>query len=177
MTSHYSDNPQRYGLVSRTLHWSMALLLGWQFLTALVRVLMEESALDEFMWGTHKAVGVVLMSLLVLRLGWALYNRGQRPPSLGRAASFGHAALYGLMLLLPLFALLRQYGSGRELSVFGVQLMPGFTGEKIEWLMLPANLFHGWGGWLLLVLIIGHVLMTLVHRRQGQDVLPRMLGK
>jgi cytochrome b561 len=74
MTSHYSDNPQRYGLVSRTLHWAMALLLGWQFLTALVRVLMEESALDEFMWGTHKAVGVVLMSLLVLIIGWELYN-------------------------------------------------------------------------------------------------------
>jgi cytochrome b561 len=177
MTSHYADNALRYGLVSRTLHWSMALLLGWQFLTALVRVLMEESALDEFMWGTHKAVGVLLMLLIVLRLGWALYNRQQRPAVVSRAARLGHLAVYGLMLLLPMFALLRQYGSGRELRVFCLQLMPGFAGEKIEWLMLPANLFHGWGGWLLLVLISGHVLMTLIHRRQGQDVLPRMLGQ
>lgn len=177
MTSIYTDTPQRYGLISRTLHWTMALVLGWQFLTALVRVLLEESALDEFMWGTHKAAGVLLMLLILLRLGWALYNRQQRPASVSRAARLGHLALYGLMLLLPFFALLRQYGSGRELTVFGLQLMPGFTGEKIEWLMLPANLFHGWGGWLLLVLIIGHVLMTFVHRRQGQDVLPRMLGK
>jgi cytochrome b561 len=177
MTNHYSDNAQRYGLVSRTLHWAMAALLGWQFLTALVRVLMEKSALDEFMWGTHKATGVLLMVLIVLRLGWALYNRTQRPASLGVLASLGHFALYGLMLCVPLFALLRQYGSGRELTVFGVQLMPGFSGEKIEWLMLPANLFHSWGGWLMLGLIVGHALMVVVHRRQGQDILPRMLGQ
>lgn len=177
MTSHYSDNAQRYGRVTRILHWAMALLLGWQFLTTLVRVLMEKSALDEFMWGTHKATGVLLMLLIVLRLGWALYNRKQRPPSLGLASRLGHAALYGLMLCVPLFALLRQYGSGRELTVFGMQLMPGFSGEKIEWLMLPASLFHGWGGWLLLLLIIGHALMVVVHRRQGQDILPRMLGR
>lgn len=177
MTRQYADTAQRYGLISRMLHWAMALLLGWQFLTALVRVLLEESALDEFMWGTHKAIGVLLMLLILLRLGWALYNRQQRPPSVSRAARLGHGVLYLLMLGIPFFALLRQYGSGRELTVFGLQLMPGFAGDKIEWLMLPANLFHAWAGWLLLVLIIGHVLMTFVHRRQGQDVLPRMLGQ
>ena len=177
MTNLYFDNTQRYGRVTRMLHWAMAFLLGWQFLTTLVKVLMEESALDEFMWGTHKATGVLLMLMIVLRLSWALYNRTQRPASLGLAASLGHIALYGLMLCVPLFALLRQYGSGRELTVLGMQLMPGFSGEKIEWLMLPANLFHGWGGWLLLLLIIGHALMVFVHRIQGQDILPRMLGR
>lgn len=177
MPSTYLDNPQRYGLISRALHWMMALILGWQFLTALAHVLLEDSALDEFMWGTHKAAGVLLMLLILLRLGWALYNRRQRPPSVSRAARAGHVLLYLLMLGIPFFALLRQYGSGRELTVFGLQLMPGFAGDEIEWLMLPANLFHAWAGWLLLVLIIGHVLMVFVHRRQGQDVLPRMLGK
>lgn len=177
MTTQYSDNTQYYGLVSRLLHWIMALLLGWQFLTALSHLLMEKSALDEFMWGTHKAAGVLLMLLIVLRLSWALYNRKQRPASLGMAAKLGHVGLYGLMFCVPLFALLRQYGSGRELTVFGAQLMQGFSTGKIEWLMLPANLFHSWGGWLLLLLIIGHVLMVVVHRRQGHDILPRMLGR
>jgi cytochrome b561 len=177
MTTQYLDNPERYGLITRALHWSMALVLGWQFLTTVVRVLMEESALDEFMWGTHRAAGVLLMLMVVLRLLWALFNLKQRPASLGMAAKLGHLALYGLMLGVPFFALLRQYGSGRELTVFGLQLMPGFSGEKIEWLMLPANLFHGWAGWLMLVLIVGHALMVMVHRRQGQDILPRMLGK
>lgn len=45
--------------------------------------------------------------------------------------------------------------------------------------MAPANLFHGWLGWLLLALIAGHILMTFVHRRRpgDQDVLRRMIGK
>jgi cytochrome b561 len=176
MTMHYLDNPQRYGLITRALHWSMALVLGWQFLTSLVRLLMKESALDEFMWGTHRAAGVLLMLMIVLRLLWALFNLKQRPVSLGQAAKLGHLALYGLMLGVPFLALLRHYGSGRELTVFGLQLMPGFSGAKIEWLMQPGNLLHGWAGWLLLGLILGHVLMVFVHRRHGEDVMPRMLG-
>lgn len=86
---------------------------------------------------------------------------------------------YGLIMLIPTLALLRQYGSGRAFSPFGLPLMPGgFDENKIEWLMAPASLFHGALGWLLLTLIAGHIGMALVHRyRAGdEDVLPRMLG-
>ncbi|WP_022960875.1 cytochrome b [Halopseudomonas pelagia] len=178
MSSVVKDSQQRYGLVSRALHWGMAALLAWQFFTTVVRVLLEDSALDEFAWGTHKTVGTLLMALIVLRLLWALANRLERPPSLNRMALLGHMALYALMLVVPTFALLRQYGSGRELTVLGWQLMPGFDG-KLEWMMTPANLLHGWLGWILLAMIVGHVAMTFYHRRSAtqEDVLPRMVGK
>ncbi|MDX5503091.1 MAG: cytochrome b/b6 domain-containing protein, partial [Halomonas sp.] len=71
-------------------------------------------------------------------------------------------------------ALLRQYGSGRTFEPFGIPLMPGFEGE-IEWMVAPGSLFHGVLGWVLLALIVGHVAMVMWHRRQGQDVLGRML--
>lgn len=178
MSSIVKDSQQRYGLVSRALHWGMAALLGWQFFTTLVRVLLEDSALDTFAWGTHKTIGTLLMVLIILRLFWALANRLHRPPSLSRLALLGHLGLYALMLVVPLLALLRQYGSGRELTVLGWQLMPGFDG-RIEWMMAPANLLHGWLGWLLLAMILGHVGMTFHHRRSAtqEDVLPRMAGK
>lgn len=173
--SQLHDSAQRYGLVSRILHWGMAALLGWQFITTLVRLLMEDSSLDQFTWGTHRAAGVLLMALVLIRILWALYNRSQRPPSLNLPATLGHLALYGLMLVVPLVALMRQYGSGRELNVFGMSLMAG-DGVKIEWLMAPANLLHGNLGWLLLALIVGHAAMAFVHRRQGDvDVLARMI--
>ncbi|WOD11256.1 hypothetical protein RPW65_19960 [Pseudomonas sp. NyZ704] len=37
----------------------------------------------------------------------------------------------------------------------------------------------GWLGWTLLAMTIGHIGMTLYHRRNAteQDVLPRMAGK
>lgn len=77
---------------------------------------------------------------------------------------------------IPSFALLRQHGSGKAFEPFGIPLFPGFSGEKIEWMQAPANLFHGWAGWLLLAMIAGHVIMVIRHRRAAGEtnVLPRM---
>jgi len=172
------DCKECYGAVSRWLHWGMALLIAWQFATASARVLAKDSALDQFMWATHKPMGLLLLILALLRVAWLLSNAGRRPPSISTSARLGHLAMYALVIAIPTLALLRQYGSGRAFSPFGLSLMPGFEG-KIEWLMAPANLFHGWLGWLLLALIAGHIVMALLHgRRPGdEDVMRRMWGK
>ncbi|CAM3866782.1 cytochrome b [Ectopseudomonas alcaliphila] len=175
--SNLHDSAQRYGAVTRLLHWGMAVLLVWQFVTVLAHALLEDSALDKFAWGTHKATGLVLMALVVIRLLWALYNRNRRPAAVSTLARLGHLALYGLMFVIPFIALLRQYGSGREFVAFGMTVMPGFDG-KIEWMIAPASLLHGNLGWLLLFMVIGHAAMAFVHRRQGgEDVLARMIGR
>lgn len=174
----FRDTQNRYGGLSRAFHWGMALLFVWQFLTVIARVLFEDSALDNLLWGSHKPLGLVLMVLVVLRLFWALANRASRPPSLNLPARLGHLALYLLMVLVPLLALMRQYGSGRSFEPFGLPLMAGFEGDKIEWLMTPGNWLHGNLGWALLALIVGHISLAMVHRRRPQDnVLPRMLGR
>lgn len=169
------DNHQRYGAVSRLLHWGMALLLLWQFSTALARVLLEDTAIESFMWNSHKATGVLLLTLIVLRIIWALLNLSRRPSSISLMAKLGHLTLYGLMLAIPTLALLRQYGSGRTFEVFGLPLFAGFEG-RMESLMAPANLLHGSLGWVLLALTIGHIVMSFWHRRKGgaKDVMPRM---
>ena len=172
------DNHARYGSLSRLLHWGMAIVLGWQFVTVLARVLAEKSALDNFMWATHKPVGLILMVLVVIRLLWALLSLARRPASISVMAKLGHWAMYACMVIVPLVALLRQYGSGREFVAFGYTVMPGFSGPKIDWMVNLAGLLHGNLGWALLVLIAGHVLMAFMHRGQGEkNVLPRMIGR
>lgn len=169
------DNKQRYGAVSRLLHWGMALLFVWQFSGAAARVFFEDSALESFLWGTHRTVGVLLLSLLVLRVIWALANASRRPKSVSIMATFGHLALYGLMIAVPTIALIRQYGSGRSLEVFGITLIPGFEGEPISWMTDLGGLLHGELGWTLLVLIAGHIVMAFLHRKlTHHDVLTRM---
>ena len=172
------DTDVRYGTVSRFLHWSMAALLAWQFASALSHLLLEDTAIEKFLWSTHKTLGFVLMSLVILRALWSLYNRGHRPPSLSIAAQLGHFAMYALVIIIPLIALLRQYGSGREFLPLGIPLMPGLD-EKVEWMTVPANLLHSWLGWLLLLMIVGHIAMVVIHRRRGGegDVLVRMFGR
>ena len=175
--SNLHDCAQRYGSVTRLLHWGMAIVLGWQFVTVLAHVLLEDSALDKFAWGTHKATGLLLMVLVVIRLLWAFYNRNRRPAAVSIPARLGHLALYALLFVIPFVALLRQYGSGREFVAFGMTVMPGFDG-KIEGMIAPAGLLHGNLGWLLLFMVIGHAAMAFVHRRQGgEDVLARMIGR
>lgn len=172
------DTFERYGSVSRVFHWGMAVLVLWQFLTAGARVLAEDTAFESFMWSTHKPLGLLLIVLIVIRAVWALTNLANRPSSVNRLATMGHLALYGLLFTIPALALLRQYGSGRSFEPFGIPLFSGFEGDKIEWMMAPANLLHSWLGWLMLVMIIGHIVMVRVHRKSAnhEDVLPRMLG-
>ncbi|GGD68139.1 cytochrome b [Lacimicrobium alkaliphilum] len=169
------DTQQGYGVVSRLFHWLMALALLWQCATVITRVALEDSSLDEFLWATHKPLGFLLMVLIALRIIWALISLSRRPASISVLAKYGHIALYLLMAAVPFLALLRQYGSGRAFEPFGLPLMSGFEGQKIEWMMAPGSLLHGWLGWLLFVMIAGHILMTIRHSRSEQEhVIKRM---
>ncbi|MDQ2068791.1 cytochrome b [Natronospira bacteriovora] len=171
------DNRERYGMVSRVLHWGMAAVILWQLFTVLARVLLDdESAMYGFFWGTHRETGFLIFTLVILRGIWALVNIRQRPPSVSLPAKVGHIVLYLLMLGIPAAALLRQYGSGRAFEPFGIPLFPGFEGDRIEWMMVPANTFHSWFGYLLFMLIVGHVAMAIWRHRDPEktNVLPRM---
>ena len=95
------DTARRYGTVSRTLHWGMALLFAWMFFTAIVHAVAEKSALDKQLFVTHKQVGSLLMVLVLVRAAWALAHRRQRPPELNAAALVGHVAIYTLMFAVP----------------------------------------------------------------------------
>ncbi|MGI6246704.1 MAG: cytochrome b [Pseudochelatococcus sp.] len=173
------DTREKYGIVSRVLHWGMAGLLLWQFTGMVLRGIFGRVPPVSFFVGSHGAIGALLFTLIVVRLLWGLTNRSRRPfyePGvLGLLAKAGHLALYVLMLVVPLLALLRAYGSGRGFQPFGIPLFPA-TGEQTAWLMAPANAAHGLLAWVLLLLIAGHVGMVLVHQFIWRDdVAGRML--
>lgn len=181
MALQWRDSPDRYGLVTRLLHWGMALILLWQFTGMALRLILGRTPLMAFWVGTHQSIGTVLLALILLRLGWAWTNRGRRPAHaagwLGRAALAGHAALYGLLLLVPALALLRAFGNGRGYAFFGYPVVPR-TGVRIDWLSAPADLLHGRLAWVLLALIVGHVLAAVAHHVFWRDgVLQRMAGR
>ncbi len=180
MTSRWMDSPQRYGLITRLLHWGMAALFAWQFLGMGVKLVLGRHALTAFWVGTHKPVGTLLMLLILVRGLWGLSQWRQRPPHphtlVGRAAVAGHALLYALMFYVPAVALLREYGSGRGFAPWGIPLFPA-TGEQIAWMLAPANLSHGLLAWTLLAVVAGHVAMVAVHQWLWRDAtLEKMSG-
>lgn len=175
----WMDDARGYGLVTRTLHWGMAALFVWQFTSAALRAFADDTPIEEFFFSTHRQVGALLFGLVLLRGIWGLVNLPRRPrhvgAPLGRAAATGEIVLYALMIVVPALGLLRQYGSGRPFTPFGIPLMNGFDG-KIPALVEPANLFHGFLGWVLFATVVGHVVMAVFLHRQitGEDPLGRM---
>lgn len=177
----WRDTAHAYGVISRALHWLMAALFAWQFFGMIVKLAVGRSPLTAFLVGTHRPVGLLLLALVLVRILWALYSARRRPAyaagGTGRMARLGHLVIYVLMLLVPALALLRQFGSGKAFSAFGIPVTRE-TGVEIAWMMAPANLLHGLLAWCLLALILGHVIMALVHHyRLKDDTLVRMLGR
>ncbi len=170
------DNTERYGMVSKLLHWGMALLILWQFLSAASRFFYEDTAIEAFFWPSHKTLGVMLLVLMLLRLIWALINRPKRPPSVSLLSKLGHMSMYLLLIAIPTVGLLRQYGSGRTFELFGIPVFTGFEGEKIQWMLDLGSDFHGELGWILLLLIVVHIIMAFVHKKgpSNKNVMPRM---
>ncbi|GJD82350.1 cytochrome b [Methylobacterium haplocladii] len=175
--ANWLDTPQRYGRISRGFHWLMAILFAWQFAGALLYVSIGDTAVTKFVGGTHLTMGFTLFLMVLLRGAWALLNLKRRPPHHGRqghAAVAGHALIYFIMIFQPGIALLRQYGSGKGFSPYGIPLM-SVRDSKIEWMMLPADRLHYWLGFVFLALLIGHTTMALLHRTVWKDdVLSRM---
>lgn len=179
----WKDTPGYYGSVSRLLHWGMAYLLLWQFIMVLSWRAFGSSELlitvSQF-GPNHGTVGLLIIVLVALRAAWAFANRRHRPPHSpgwsGRASFAAHVLLYLLMFVIPAFALLRVYGSGKGWSPWGIALIPE-TGVEVSWMVTPANMTHSLLAWLLCCLIAGHILAALFHRFVLRDlILGRMIG-
>lgn len=167
------DRPDGYGVVSRSLHWLMAVLLAWQFTSAASRQFLPDTPIEDFFWFSHTSLGFLLLVLVLVRGAWALANARRRPRT-GAAARYGHLVLYLLMVTIPSLALLRAYGRGRGYSAFGIEIFSPRDNE-IESLVELANSWHGVLGWTLLAFAVGHVFMAFLHRKaDGRPVLSYM---
>ncbi|MGB3393764.1 MAG: cytochrome b/b6 domain-containing protein [Stenotrophomonas sp.] len=72
------DTPERYGTLSRLLHWGMALLVVWQGLKFFDRIDEGEHWVGQNLVPWHISVGTLLLLLIVLRILWTLRNRRRR---------------------------------------------------------------------------------------------------
>lgn len=177
----FRDTHAVYGRMSRFLHWTIAILVIWQLLWMGLGRIFEEHPVVETYGGFHAQIGTILFVLIVIRALWALSNRNNRPGHgthfFGRAASLGHALIYVVLLAIPTVALIRAYGSQRVFAPFGFTIFPAQE-PPIKWMTDLGGALHGELGWLLAILIVGHVAMVGVHESMWRDgTLARMLGR
>ncbi|MFT9442234.1 MAG: cytochrome b [Acetobacter papayae] len=178
----------RYTTVAIILHWMIA--LGILTLIAMGLV-MDHLTLDPMrvfqLYQLHKSIGISVMFLIALRIGWRLTHTApplpaDMPAREKKAAHLAHLALYGLQVALPL--------SGWAMVSVSVLGIPTVLFGTLPWPDLPVlstlsdkapveaalKGFHHWAAWGLLGLIILHVAAALRHRFVLHDtVMSQML--
>jgi len=177
----WRNTAESYGVVARALHWAIGLLLLAQLTLGVVTFeLLERGAERSALAGIHKALGVVLLMMVLARLAWRSYDPvPEPPPSMCQAelrgARLGHALLYLLMMVVPVLGLLVSDTSGRATDVFGLFTVPEMVGEH-EDLHDAFELAHKIGAYTLLAMIVVHVAGVVYHQLYCKDgVLRRML--
>jgi cytochrome b561 len=169
-----------YTAIAKLFHWGMALVFAGLIALGFVMTDMPLSPekLQYYSW--HKWAGVSVFALVWLRLVWRVLNPPPAYPSsmpllLQRFAHLGHAALYGLMIVIPVSGWLLSSAKGVPTVWFGVLPLPDLL-EKDKELGHLLHEVHEALNFVLLFLLAGHAGAALKHHWiDKDDILKRML--
>lgn len=172
----------RYSRGAIILHWLIALLIIGNFVGAWVS---EDLPRDQkmVMMGYHKATGIVILLLTLVRIGWRLINP---PPPLAATlksweaafARITHGLFYLLMLAVPLagLGLHSAFGQGKPVSIFGLFDFPALPVGTDKPTIGLFHELHEVTATAMLVLLGLHVAAALKHQFIDRDgTLARML--
>jgi cytochrome b561 len=166
-----------YSRVARWLHWGMALLI----IGNLAGGLLHDIAPQQIM-PVHKANGILLLVLAIVRIGWRLTHKAPAwPESMSRGArrlsSLAHASLYGLMVLIPLSGWIMSSASDRPISFFGLFDVPKFAVTKEDMVAGISYEAHEMLAFVMIALLVLHIAAALRHHFILKDgIMARMLG-
>ena len=177
-----TEQATRYSRGAIILHWLIALLIIGNFIGAWTS---EDLPRDQrmVMMGYHKATGVVILLLTLVRIGWRLVYR---PPAMletlkgweAMLARVTHLLFYGLMLAVPLagLGLHSAFSKGKPVSLFGLADFPALP---VGWDKPTIGLFHELHevtATAMLVLLGLHLAAALKHQFLDRDgTLARMV--
>jgi len=180
MSFQLRNTSNSYGAVAKFLHWLIFVLV---FVMIVGGFFMDDVPSDYkgMIFNLHKLTGLTILSLMVLRLLWALVN--QKPslpvsmPGWQRsAARITHVFLYLLVIAMPLVGWVGSSagGKGPHIGDFILQL-PVPQNKPLKSLMFDM---HGLIAYLIIAFVSIHVLAALYHHYIKQDnVLRRMLPR
>jgi len=182
--------PVRYNSVAMSFHWVIAILLIANIALGLYMGDLPRSDPNLFtIVQTHKSIGLTVLVLSLLRLGWRMVNHvphlplGMHPIVAG-FARFTHVFFYFLIIVIPLSGWLMVSASplGNGTNFFGLFIWPnlGFYAGQTRAQLHPVHemyeAVHVYLAWTAIVLIPIHVMAALYHHfLRGDDVLRRMV--
>lgn len=169
-----------WGSVAQLLHWLIAALIGIQCLLGWMAVSwkLSPTKISLFFW--HKSLGILLLAIVALRLGWRTINPTPRLPAGVPAwehatARTSHILLYVLLIAMPVSGWIVNSAANIPFRVFGWFSLPALTAPDKALAAYMKTIHLGLFVVLALALAL-HIAAALRHHFWlGHDILRRML--
>ena len=170
------DDGTSYNSVAIALHWTTALLVLTQFLTAFIWDWFPRET-RETLEGLHTSLGVLLTVVIVARVVWRLMP-GHQVSSLEAgwvkiASRSVHYLLYLMLIVQAGLGLVIGWAAGHPIHVFGLPI-PGPIGRLDRPIRHELREIHEWLGYSIVIVAFGHALAALYHHYALHD---RVLGR
>jgi cytochrome b561 len=173
----------QYGAIAKLFHWvTLSLMLVALPLGFVIQHVKDASKMG--FYALHESAGLTILFVAIARLVWRWLSPppsqpNDMPKMLRTASTAVHHALYGLLILQPIFGFMATNAWGFPMrgatAYLGFIEFPKFM-EAWESLAKILSLLHSIGGWLLVVLIALHVGGALFHHAIRRDgTLMRMI--
>jgi len=168
-------------LRNTTARWgSLAQLLHWLIVVLVIAQVALASLAADLPLGLKKPVGITILALVLARLAWRSFNPTPALPSTLRPyekvlAHGTHAALYVLLILLPLSGWIMSSARNFAVSWFNLLQLPNLVAPNQRLYQAMISTHHVLA-WILGGIVTLHVLAALKHHFVlKDDVLRRML--
>jgi len=179
------SDSSRYGLIAMTLHWTIAILVVFMLWFGRYMTDLPKGSFERLeAYQLHKSIGLTVLLLTLIRIGWRLVNRGPDPlPSLRGwelwLMKTVHYWFYILLVVIPLSGWIMTSASPLRVPIefhglFPWPFFPGVSQSEAAFeLFKETHEFLGKG---MIALIALHLLGVLKHTFITKDrVLKRML--
>jgi cytochrome b561 len=176
----WRNDATHFGLVSRLIHWAMALLIVSMLILGTRLSNMQPSLANLSLYGLHKTGGIVALVLVAGRLVW---HRVSPPPApLGsprawnnRAARLVHGLIYVLLVAIPLSGWIASSATGIDVVFADRWVIPPIAPVSEAWEHW-GFVVHGVLTKVLMGVLALHVLGALKRGIDGDATMQRMIG-
>jgi cytochrome b561 len=169
-----------YDATGRALHWTVALLLACQFVTAaLLPSIRVDTPLDTTI-NLHFNLGLTILVLMAIRLMHRRMHPVRVAPGNAQGwergvASATHRLFYVILLIGPFLGWAAASAHAVPVRLLGLIELPALAPRKAAWALLAGDI-HSLAMWTLLGLVGAHAAGALYHHFVRHDnVMRRML--
>lgn len=160
----WRNSENGFGLISRMIHWAMALLVFGLLILGLFIANMQPGLANLWLYGVHKTAGMIALALVLARILWHRFS--PVPPPLGatwRLAKWAHRSLYACLLVMPLSGWVASSATGLDVIIFDSITLPAIAPVSEAWETAGFAL-HRAAAYLLMGILALHIAGALIRR-------------